>query len=71
MTFQWDDKHPQAQYGDDISHPRKGARTKIYKLLVRGPQMATMKVELKAETQRDAIRYGNARWPGAAVEAIK
>ena len=71
MTFQWDDKHPQAQYGDDISHPRKGARTKIYKLLVRGPQMATMKVELKAETQRDAIRYGKARWPGAAVESIK
>ena len=71
MTFQWDDKHPQAQYGDDISHPRKGARTKIYKLLVRGPQMATMKVQLKAETQRDAIRYGKARWPGAAVEAIK
>ena len=71
MTFQLDDKHPKAQYGDDISHPRKGARTKIYKLLVRGPQMATMKVELKAETQRDAIRYGKARWPGAAVEAIK
>ena len=71
MTFQWDDKHPQAQYGDDISHPRKGARTKIYKLLVRGPQMASMRVELKAETQRDAIRYGKARWPGAAVEAIK
>ncbi len=71
MTFQWDDKHAQAQYGDDISHPRKGARTKIYKMLVRGPQMATMKVELKAETQRDAIRYGKARWPGAAVEAIK
>ncbi len=71
MTFQWDDKHPQAQYGDDISHPRKGARTKIYKLLVRGPQMAAMRVQLKAETQRDAIRYGKARWPGAAVEAIK
>ena len=71
MTFQWDDKHPQAQYGDDISHPREGARTKIYKLLVRGPQMAAMKVQLKAETQRDAIRYGKARWPGAAIEAIK
>lgn len=69
--FQWDDNHPQAQYGDGISHPRKGAKTRLYKLLVRGSQMAAMKVELKAETQRHAIRYGKARWPGAAIEVVK
>ena len=33
--------------------------------------MAAMKVELKAETQRDAVRYGKARWPGAAIEVVK
>ncbi len=70
-TFQWDDKHPQAQYGDDISHPRKGSKTKLYKLLVRNSQMAAMKVELKAETKQDAVRYGKARWPGAAIEVVK
>ena len=69
--FQWVDTHPQAQYGDGISNPRKGAQTSLYKLLVRGPQMAAIKVELKAETQRDAVRYGKARWPGAAVEVVK
>ena len=30
-----------------------------------------MKVELKAESQRDALRYGKARWPGAAIEVVK
>ena len=39
--------------------------------LVRNSQMAAMKVELKAETQRHAIRYGKARWPGAAIEVVK
>ena len=70
-NFQWDDNHPQAQYGDGISHPRKGAKTRLYRLLVRSSQMAEMKVELKAETQRHAIRYGKARWPGAAIEVVK
>lgn len=69
-NFQWDDNHPQAQYGDGISHPSKGAKTKQYKLLVRGSQMAEMKVVLRAETKRQAIKYGKARWPGAAVEVI-
>ncbi len=70
-SFQWQDNHPESQHGDGISHPRKGAKTKFYKLLVRNQQMAAMKVELKAETQRDAVRYGKARWPGAAIEVVK
>lgn len=69
-NFQWDDNHPQAQYGDGISHPRKGAKTRLYRLLVRNGQMSEMKVVLRAETKRQAIKYGKARWPGAAVEAI-
>ena len=70
-TFQWNDNHAQAQHGDGISHPRKGSKTKLYKLLVRNSQMAAMKVELKAETKQDALRYGKARWPEAAIEVIK
>ena len=49
----------------------KGSKTKLYKLLVRNSQMAAMKVELKAETKKDAVRYGKARWPGAAIEVVK
>ena len=70
-NLQWDDNHPLAQYGDGISHPKKGARTKLFKLLVRNSQMSAMKVELKAESKRDAIRYATARWPGAVIDAIR
>ena len=69
--FQWDESDPRSQYGDGISHPKKGVNTKVYKLLVQGPQISAMKVQLKAETQRAAIRYGRARWPGATVEVVK
>lgn len=70
-NFKSDDNHPKAQYGDGISHALKGTKTKQYKLLVRGSQMSEMKVVLRAETKRQAIKYGKARWPGAAVEVVK
>ena len=69
--FQWDDNHPHARHGDGISHPKKGSKTKTYKLLVRNSQMAAMKVELKAETKKDALRYGKARWPEAVIEVVQ
>lgn len=71
ITFQWDETNPSSRYGDGISHPKRGAKTKLYRLLVRGPEMAAMKVQLPAETQRAAIAYGKARWPNAAIEVIK
>ena len=70
-SFQWQEDHPLSQFGDGISRPKRGAKTRLYKLLVRDSEMSAMKVELKAETQRDAIRYGKARWPGAAIEVTK
>jgi len=69
--FQWNDNHPEAQYGDGISHPRKGARTKPFKLLVRNQQAAPMIWRTDAENKTAAIRYGKARWPDAAIEVIK
>lgn len=69
--FQWDETEPHSQYGDGISHPSKGARTKMYSLLVRGAQMPAMKVRLHAETKQHALRYGKARWPGAVIEAVE
>lgn len=68
ITFQWNDVDRKAQYGDGISHPVKGAKTKSYKLIVRGAQVSPLKVELRAETQKHALRYGRARWPGAVIE---
>ena len=71
ITFQWDETDPIARHGDGISHPVKGAKTKLYRLLVRGPQMAAMKVHLRAESKSAALSYGHARWPNAAIEVIK
>lgn len=70
IAFQWNDSDKTAQYGDGISHPVRGAKTKSYKLIVKGAQISPMKVELKAETQKHALRYGKARWPGAVIELV-
>ena len=64
------DDYSAAQHGDGISHPKKGVRTKYYRLLIRNKSTAAMKVQLQAESKRDAVRYAKARWPGAIVEAI-
>ena len=70
-AFQWQEDSSQSRYGEGISHAKKGARTKTFKLLVRNAQMAVMKVELKAENKTAALSYGKARWPHAAIEVVK
>jgi len=70
ITFQWQEE-TNSRYGDGISHPKKGAKTKLFKILVRNGQMAAMKVELRAESKRAAINYGKARWPNAVIEIIE
>ena len=69
ITFQWQEE-TNSRYGDGVSHPKKGVKTKPFKILVRNGQMAAMKVELRAESKRAAINYGKARWPNAAIEVI-
>ena len=70
ITFQWQEDDAKSRYGDGISHPKKGSKTKLYKLLVRGSQMAAMKVQLPAENKTAALNYGKARWPYAVIEVI-
>ena len=57
--------------GDGISHPYKGNKTRFFKLLVRDGSFSLMKVELLAESEADALKYGRARWPDSAVELAK
>lgn len=70
ITFQWQEE-TNSRYGDGISHPKKGVKTKPFKILVSNGQMAAMKVELRAESKRTAINYGKARWPNAVIEVIE
>ena len=69
IPFQWDEEST-SRFGDGISHPKKGAKTKPFKILVRNGQSAAMKVQLRAESKTAAINYGKSRWPNAVIEVI-
>lgn len=70
-AFQWQEEDARSRSGEGISHPKKGARTKMFELLVRDLEAAAMKIQLRAENKTAAIKYCKARWPGAAVEVLK
>lgn len=67
----WQEEPTPARYGPGISRAREGERTKAFKLLVRCDRAPAMRVTLAAPTRRDAIRYAQNRWPGAAVEVVR
>lgn len=69
MIFNLEDPH--SRFGEGISRPVKGARTRRFKLLVREIGASAMRVELRAESKTAALRYGRARWPHAAIEVVK
>jgi len=69
IPFQWDEEST-SRFGDGISHPKKGAKTKPFKILVRNGQSAAMKVQLRAESKTAAVNYGKARWPNAVIQVI-
>lgn len=68
VCIQWDEA-PQGRYGDGISRPVAKARTREFRLIVYPPGAQPMTWITRAETKRHAIRYAQARWPGATVEA--
>ena len=70
-AFQWQEENTRSRLGEGISHPKKGARTKMFRLFVRGIDAAAMKIQLRAENKTAAIKYCKARWPGAAVEVLE
>jgi hypothetical protein len=69
IAFQWrTDPEDQGVYGEGISRPRHGARTREYRLIVypRGAQPLTWIT--RAESQKHAILYAQNRWPSAEIE---
>lgn len=68
LPFAWRDEKPTSQHGDGISRPRPKARTKEFRLLVYPQGARPMTWITRAESKRHAIRYAQARWPGADVE---
>lgn len=68
LPWQWQEDAPTSKHGDGISRPRPKTRTREFRLIVRAPGAQPMIWITRAESKRHAIRYAQARWPGAAVE---
>jgi hypothetical protein len=69
IAFQWrTDPEDQGIYGEGISRPRHGARTREYRLLVYPKGARPLTWITRAESQKDAIRYAQNRWPSCTVE---
>ena len=69
IAFQWrNDEEDQSRHGEGISRPVHGSRTREFRVLVYKPGGQPMTWITKAESSQHAIRYAEARWPGAVVE---
>ncbi len=68
LPWQWAEDAPTSRHGDGISRPRPKARTKEYRLIVYPQGSQPMTWITRAESKRHAIKYAEARWPGATVE---
>ena len=68
LPWQWAEEPTAARHGEGISRPRHGSRTREYRLIVYPQGAKPMTWITRAESKRHAIKYAEARWPGAAVE---
>jgi hypothetical protein len=68
LPWQWAEEPTTSKHGDGISRPRPKARTKEFRLIVYPQGAQPMTWITRAESKRHAIRYAEARWPGATVE---
>lgn len=68
LPWQWSEELPTSQHGEGVSRPRSGNQTREFRLLVFKPGSQPLTWITRAESKRHAIRYAQARWPGAEVE---
>lgn len=68
VPLQWANTEPTGLYGEGLSRPKTGARTREYRLRVKQPMTKALIWYTRAESKRHAIRYAENRWLGAAVE---
>ena len=65
--LQWADQ-PEGSYGEGISRPRSGSKTREFRLIVYPKGARPLTWITRAETKRDAIKYAQNRWPSCTVE---
>lgn len=71
LPFAWSDEPSAARYGEGVSRPKFGERTREYRLRITSPNFPPMLWITKAETKKHAIKYAQARWPECKVEVQK
>jgi hypothetical protein len=68
VSFQWQEESL-GRFGDGISRPIPKAKTRQYRVLVYPSGARPITWITRAESRAHAIKYAEARWPGAVVEA--
>jgi hypothetical protein len=68
VPFSWREEEHASRYGEGVSRPKAGNRTRQFRLMVFRQGAQPMVWITRAESQRHALRYAEARWPGAVVE---
>ena len=56
---------------EGVTRPKKKAKTKLFKLRIRGIGNAALVLQTYAETEKDAIKYVKNRWADCKVQVIK
>jgi len=56
---------------EGVTRPKKKAKTKLYKLRIRGVGNAALVLKTYAETEKAAIKYAKARWADCKIEVVK
>ena len=68
VPFQWRQSEPEGVYGEGVSRPRHGSKTREFRLIIYPQGSQPMTWITRAESQKHALRYAQNRWPGATVE---
>ena len=69
VVLQWNESE-RGRFGDGVSRPRPGQKTREYRVQVSQSNARPMVVTLRAPDRRSAARYARNRWPGAAVAVL-
>ena len=65
--LQWADT-PEGSYGEGVSRPKSGSRTKEFRLIVYPKGAKPLTWITRAENKAAAIKYAQNRWPSCQVE---
>ena len=65
--LQWTEE-TQGCYGEGVSRPKAGSRTKEYRLIVYPKGAKPLTWITRAENKAAAIKYAKNRWPSCEVE---